>query len=73
MKIQGEIICMPYEKALLPGLLLDIKISYLKYKEAISGVNGWIMTEDGTILSEVGETIPDETRPVIHHEMRLFP
>lgn len=56
MKIES-IVVKPYEKSIIPSLSFEIEISYIKYQEAITGVSGWLETDDGKIVAEINETI----------------
>ena len=56
MKIES-IVEKPYEKSIIPSLSFEIEISHIKYQEAITGVSGWLQTEDGKIVAEINETI----------------
>ena len=52
----------PYEKSVFPGISFDVEISYIKYKEAIVGINGWLETDDGKIVAEIREEVPEKTK-----------
>ncbi|MCK4528538.1 hypothetical protein KAW18_14295 [candidate division WOR-3 bacterium] len=62
MKIEN-IVENPYEKSIIPGLSFEIKISHIKYQEAITGVSGWLQTDDGKIVAEIKETIRENPAP----------
>ena len=62
MKIEN-IVENPYEKSIIPGLSFEIKISHIKYQEAITGVSGWLQTDDGKIVAEINETIRENPVP----------
>lgn len=47
----------PYEESVLPSIILEVEISYVKYQEAIIGVNGWLETDDGKIIVSINEYI----------------
>gem|GEM_PF-722847 len=49
----------PYERSLLPGLRLEVCISYKKNEQSIIGVNGWLQADDGKLISRIGEA-PEE-------------
>lgn len=59
MKIEN-IVAKPYEKSILPSLSFEIEISHIKYQEAITGVSGWLQTDDGKIVAEINETIREK-------------
>ncbi len=53
---------IPYEKSIFPGISFDVEIGYTKYQEAIVGISGWVETDDGKIIAEVREDVPDKTK-----------
>ncbi|RKZ22338.1 hypothetical protein DRQ18_02720, partial [bacterium] len=52
----------PYEKSVLPSIIFEVEISHVKYQEAIIGINGWLETDDGKILSSIDEHIYEKTK-----------
>ena len=58
MKIEN-IEVKPYERSIFPGMSFEVEISHTKYGEAIISVNGWLETDDGKIVAEISETIPE--------------
>ena len=60
MKIEN-IEVKPYEGSIFPAMSFEVEISYTKYREAITGVNGWLETDDGKIVAEINENAPEAT------------
>ena len=60
MKIEN-IEVKPYERSIFPAMSFEVEISYIKYREAITGVNGWLETDDGKIVAEINEATPETT------------
>jgi len=58
MKIEN-VTAKPYEKSIFPGISFDVEISYTKYQEAITGISGWIESDDQKIIAEIKEEIPE--------------
>lgn len=60
MKIENVEV-KPYEQSIFPAMSFEVEISYTKYREAITSVNGWLKTDDGKIVAEINETAPETT------------
>ena len=60
MKIEN-IEVKPYDMSIFPSMSFEVEISYIKYREAIMGVNGWLKTDDGKIVAEINETATETT------------
>jgi hypothetical protein len=56
MKIEN-IEVKPYENSILPSISFEVKISHIKYREAISDISGWLETDDGKIIGELRQII----------------
>jgi len=44
-----------YEHSIPPGIIFEVKIAYVRFHEAIIGIEGWLMSDDGKILAKVIE------------------
>lgn len=45
----------PYENSIPAGMKFEIEIAYTKYREMITGLNGWLETDDGKRVSPIYE------------------
>lgn len=61
MKIKN-LIPKVYEKSFFTNLAIEVEIIYTKYKEAITNIDGWLETDDGKIIANVNENMPDGTK-----------
>jgi len=55
-----KVLPKPYEKSILPGISFDVEIGYTKYEEAIISIGGWLETDDGKIIAEIREEVPEK-------------
>jgi len=59
-----NVIPKPYEKSILPGICFDTEIEYMKYKEAILEINGWLRVNSGKIIAEIKEELSNGAKSV---------
>ena len=52
----------PYEKSVVPSIKFDVKIEHKKCQESIIGVNGWIESKNGKIITEISEIAVEDLK-----------
>jgi hypothetical protein len=44
-----------YEHSIPPGIIFEVRIAYVRFNEAVIGIEGWLISDDGKILAKVIE------------------
>jgi hypothetical protein len=51
-----SVVTQVYEKSVVPAICFEVKITYVKNREAIINLEGWLESDDGKILAQLVET-----------------
>jgi len=57
-----NVVTKPYENSISPAMSFEVEIAHTRYQEAIVSVDGWLESDDGKILSNLIEILPDKLK-----------
>jgi len=57
-----NVVTKPYEKSISPAISFEVQIAHVRFQEAIINIDGWIESDDGNILANLIEILPDKLK-----------